>query len=506
MNELQRSAQEKGSAGIKKPDFDSSGSAKSGSAKSTSAVPEIPIVQEALLPAPEHVLSTLEKDGSRRWLYPKLSKGIWWHRRRIVAYTLMLIFILVPHLKVGGRPLLRLDIVHREFTFFGQTFFPTDTLLLALILLSVFIGIVFITAVTGRAWCGWACPQTVYMEFLFRPIDRLFEGTKGKGGTAKRKIPLPLEMVRLGVYVLLSMFLAHTFLAYFVGPEQLSEWIFNSAPWEHPAAFGVMAVTTIAMTYDFYFFREQTCLIACPYGRFQSVMLDRHSLIVAYDYNRGEPREKGKRQPGDGKAHCVDCNQCVVVCPTGIDIRNGLQMECINCTQCIDACDDVMNKVGLPPGLIRFTSQAALEKKSNRLLRARTVIYPLLLIGVLTGFVFALGTTSGFTVNIVRATGNIFNEVEPDLALNRFNLKLTNRSSGPQQYTVSLIEPAQAEVQVIDDEKLLVEPRKLSTIGIRIVFPKSLTTGQGNVPARIQVSDTEGLQREVEFKLLGPRN
>jgi cytochrome c oxidase accessory protein FixG len=461
---------------------------------------------EALLPAPEHVLSTLEKDGSRRWLYPKLAKGIWWHRRRIVAYALMLIFVLVPHLKIGGRPLLRLDIVHREFTFFGQTFYPTDTLLLALLLLAVFIGIVFITAVTGRAWCGWACPQTVYMEFLFRPIDRLFEGTKGKGGAARRKIPFPLEAVRLGVYVLLSMFLAHTFLAYFVGPEQLSQWILRSTPWEHPAAFGVMAVTTFLMTYDFYFFREQTCLIACPYGRFQSVMLDRHSLIVAYDYNRGEPREKGKRKQGDGKGHCVDCNQCVVVCPTGIDIRNGLQMECVNCTQCIDACDDVMHKIGLPPGLIRFTSQASLEKKSNRLLRARTIIYPILLTVILVGFFFALKTTSGFTVNIVRSTGSVFSLVEPDAALNRFTLKLTNRTGTQQQYQISVVHPADAAVEVVDEDRLSIEPRKMAAADVRVIFPRSLTLNSGNMPARLRVADGSGIVREVEFKLLGPRN
>ena len=232
---------------------------------------------DALLQSPEHVLSTLERDGSRRWLYPKLAMGRWWQRRRVVAYLLMIVFVVLPHLQVAGRPLIRLDIVRREFTFVGQTFYPTDALLLALLLLAVLISIVFITAVAGRAWCGWACPQTVYMEFLFRPIDRLFEGTAGKGGPAKRLLSLPMRLLRLGIYLLLSMFLAHTFLAYFVGPEQLSAWIFHSSPLQHPVAFSVMAATTALMVFDFYFFREQTCLIACPYGRFQSVMLDRHS-------------------------------------------------------------------------------------------------------------------------------------------------------------------------------------------------------------------------------------
>jgi len=460
----------------------------------------------ALLAAPEHVLSTLEHDGSRRWLFPKLAIGPWWKRRRVVAYLLMAIFVLVPHLTISGQPLLRLDIVRREFTFFGQTFFPTDTLLLAMVMLGVFLSIVFITAVTGRAWCGWACPQTVYMEFLFRPIDRLFEGTSGKGGPAKRKLSFPLQLARLGVYILLSMFLAHTFLAYFVGPEQLTQWIFRSTPWEHPIAFAVMAATTGLMTFDFYFFREQTCLIACPYGRFQSVMLDRDSMIVAYDYNRGEPREKGKRQAGDGKGHCVDCHQCVVVCPTGIDIRNGLQMECVNCTQCIDACDTVMDKVGLPKGLIRFSSQAALENKSKRLIRARTVIYPLLLLAVAGGFVYALRATSGFTVNIIRSKGSIYTPVESDLAMNRFRLKLTNRTRDAQEYTLSIPLPEGATIRAMDDAQLQVQSKKLSTADVSVTFPRSLTAENGSVPSVITVTDKDGTQRSVSFKLLGPQN
>ncbi|MBX3420735.1 MAG: cytochrome c oxidase accessory protein CcoG [Pirellulaceae bacterium] len=462
-------------------------------------------MHEALLAAPEHVLSTLEHDGSRRWIFPKLATGTWWRRRRIVAYVLMLVFVLIPHLQIAERPLLRLDIVSREFTFFGQTFYPTDTLLLALMLLAVFLSIVFITAVTGRAWCGWACPQTVYMEFLFRPIDRLFEGTRGKGGPAKRKLSFLLAVARLGVYVLLSMFLAHTFLAYFVGPEKLSHWILHSSPLEHPTAFAVMALTTALMTFDFYYFREQTCLIACPYGRFQSVMLDRQSLIVAYDYNRGEPREKGKRRVGDGKGHCVDCHQCVAVCPTGIDIRNGLQMECVNCTQCIDACDAVMTKVHLPTGLIRFTSQAALENKKRRVVRARTIIYPVLLVAVIAGFVVALGMTSGFTANVLRGKGNPFSLTQDGMIMNRFSLRLTNRTQLDQQYSVIPVSPAEMVVGTVDDDQLTIAARKLGTIDLRITFPSGLTLGRGNVPAVVRIEDASGTRREVTFKLLGPR-
>ena len=252
---------------------------------------------EALLPAPEHVLSTLEQDGSRRWMRPRLSMGSFWKARRMVAYVLMAVFVAIPHIQIAGKPMVLLDIAAREFTILGFTFLPTDTLLLALFMLSVFLTVVLVTAITGRAWCGWACPQTVYMEYLFRPIDRFFEGTVGKGGKAKSDMSGWRSLARIGVYVELSMFLAHTFLAYFVGVERLSQWV-QSSPLQHPLAFVVMAATTIAMLFDFLFFREQMCTLACPYGRFQSVMLDPDSMIVGFDYNRGEPRKKGRRNPG----------------------------------------------------------------------------------------------------------------------------------------------------------------------------------------------------------------
>lgn len=460
--------------------------------------------RDGFLDAPEHVLSTLEKDGSRRWLRPKLSKGSWWHLRRWVAYVLMVIFVIVPHLKISGKPLIRLDIVAREFTIFGYTFLPTDTLLLALVMLTALLGIVFVTAVTGRAWCGWACPQTVYIEFLFRPIDRLFEGTVGKGGQAKRKLPIWAEAARFVVYLLLTMFLAHTFLAFFVGPEKLAMWM-RSSPAEHPAAFAVMAVTTGLLTYDFYYFREQTCLIACPYGRFQSVMLDKQSLIVAYDYNRGEPRKKGKHLPADNAGDCVDCNQCVVVCPTGIDIRNGLQMECINCTQCIDACDSVMEKVGSPKGLIRYSSQAALEKQPKRMLRARTIIYPLLLTVLMSGLLYAISTKSGFDARIIRGKGAPFTSVDRGIISNTFELRLVNRTDEVQQYTIEAVTPKSARINIMDDSKTVLQPGESVKVPMTIEFSAGLTFGDGNAPIVLRVSDKGSSTRDVSFELLGPR-
>jgi cytochrome c oxidase accessory protein FixG len=460
--------------------------------------------QPPLLDTPDHVLSTLDHDGRRRWLMPRLSMGPWWQKRRAVAYALMIIFVAIPHIRIGGKPFILLDIAARKFTILGRTFLPNDTLVLALFMLTVFVSIGLITAIAGRAWCGWACPQTVYMEFLFRPIDRLFDGTRGKGGNPRDPISGLRQVARFLVYLALSMFLAHTFLAYFVGTERLSQWI-RSSPIQHPTAFLVMAGTTGLMLFDFLFFREQMCTIACPYGRFQSVMLDRQSVIVGYDSTRGEPRKKGKRKGGDSAGDCVDCHQCVVVCPTGIDIRQGLQMECINCTQCIDACDNVMDKVGSPRGLIRFSSQDGLAGKASQLIRPRTLIYPLILLGVLCGLAFAVNEKSGFDARVIRGKGSPFTIVSGRQVFNSISLRLVNRTEMDQLYSLELISPESATLDVTDRDDLQLKPGQSVLVPLEIRFPTSLTVGTGNFPTELRVIDQSDNQRTVSFRVLGPR-
>lgn len=499
-------------------------SAKSGKGDSSRVESKsLPVVSKGhdgipLLEAPEHVLSTLEHDGSRRWMFPRLSTGRLWHRRRIVAYVLIVIFVSLPHLRIGGKPVVLIDVPARQFVIFGHTFLPTDTLLLALGMLTIFLTIVLITAISGRLWCGWGCPQTVYMEYLFRPIDRFFEGTAGKGGKPKRELTPVMRVLRWGIYLVLSMLLAHTFLSYFVGTERLARWI-RSSPLEHPAAFLLMSGTTIAMMFDFLFFREQLCLIACPYGRFQSVMLDRRSRIVGYDPSRGEPRGKGKRQAKvtqdcSGTAaqseqkqlgDCVDCGQCVAVCPTGIDIRDGLQMECINCTQCIDACNAVMDKVGLPQGLIRYTSQDELAGKPGGLLRARTIIYPLALVAAITAFVFVLSGKYSFDIGVVRGEGNPFTRDTTGVLRNNMRLRLTNRSDMPQKFQVEVLEPSGVEVEVMAPDKLSLDVGKSVLVPLQLKFSPSVTGSRGRATALLRVIDDAGNERTKEFDLLGPQ-
>ncbi|EMI58370.1 cytochrome c oxidase accessory protein CcoG [Rhodopirellula sallentina] len=459
---------------------------------------------DALLTPDEHVLSTLERDGSRRWLRPKLSMGDWWKKRRVVAYILMVVFVAIPHLRIGGKPVVLLDLVSRQLTVLGKTFYPTDTLILAFGMLSVFITIVLITAIAGRAWCGWACPQTVYMEFLFRPIDRFFEGTSGKGGKPKANMGGIRSVARIAVYVVLCMFLAHTFLAYFVGTDRLAEWV-RMSPLEHPSAFLVMAAVTGLMLFDFLIFREQLCLIACPYGRFQSVMLDEQSKIVAYDPVRGEPRVKGKRPSSKPAGDCVDCNQCVVVCPTGIDIRDGLQMECINCTQCIDACNSVMEKVGLPTGLIRYSSQDEIARKPKKLLRARTIVYPIILLAVMSGFAYAVSSKVGFDARLLRGKGAPFSINNNGSVNNSFKLRLVNRTHDDQNYTITIDQPEGVTLEVIQQELLSLPPGGNVLVPLSVEFKPLLTRGKGNTQATMVVRDESDHSDEIDFKILGPR-
>lgn len=471
----------------------------------TNDAPAKPEAGPQVLESPEHVLSTLERDGSRRWLKPRLSHGSLLMRRRIVAYLLIAIFTLVPYISIAGKPLVLLDIRNREFTILTYTFLPTDTVLLALFMVGVFLSVFLATALVGRVWCGWACPQTVYLEFLYRPIERLFEGTKGKGGQAKKEIPAWRRVAMYATYLVISMYLAHTFLAYFVGVDSLREWVFGS-PFKHPIAFMVMAATTLAMMFDFCYFREQLCLIACPYGRFQSVLLDRDSLIVAYDEERGEPRGKAKKKKGlpvidSPQGDCVDCGMCVTTCPTGIDIRKGLQMECVNCTQCIDACNAVMTKLKRPLGLIRYGSQAGMAGEKKRFLRPRVVIYPTVLLIIASLFTFLLVTKSSFDVIVLRNIGAPFIELEDGRIQNQMKLKVTNRTDQPQTYTIKP-KNADAEVIVVDAEEVL-EPGASYTFGFLIIVP-SESIKSGKLPTELTVTSENGEERTVNFTMLGP--
>ena len=463
----------------------------------------------------ERVLATLNADGSGRWLRPRLSTGSFWHARRIVAYALIVIFVAVPYLSIGGTPVLQLDVRARAFHFFGTTFLPSDTLLMALLMVSLFVSIFLITALFGRVWCGWACPQTVYMEFLYRPIERLFDGAPGKRQKSDASKGWR-RAAKYAVFLACSLFLAHTFLAFFVGPEVWA-WTLQS-PFNHPVAFLIVFATTGLMMLDFGFFREQVCLVMCPYGRFQAALLDRHSLIVTYDENRGEPRGKKKRSrnaaatPDDvhlkvveqDKGDCIDCQMCVTTCPTGIAIRDGLQMECIGCAQCIDACNTVMDKVGKPRGLIRYSSQAIIEGESKRVVRPRVLIYPGVLAILVTVFLLLLAGKSTGEVEPLPRTGRPFYSLDTTQEIgNQVRLRVVNRSDVPVTYTFGVSEGARL---LMSDATRELVAGESTVVGFQIALSPKAFDAEGSHMVEISVTGDDGFEKTIRYRALGPKN
>lgn len=479
--------------------------------------------EPTLLKPEARVLSTLESDGSRRWLYPKLSKGRLWQARRWIAYGLIAIYALVPYIHVGGKPMVLIDVVHRQFHLFGFTFLPTDTKLLAVLLLMVGLTIFTATALLGRVWCGWACPQTVYMEFVFRPIERLFTGTVSRGGKPKKVAGWRVFAMYV-TFFLISVHLAHTLLAYFIGAESVHRYIWSSTPLAHPGAFIVVALATAWIMWDFAYWREQMCIIGCPYGRMQSVLLDRGSRIVSYDQRRGEPRgrmthEKADRAPSSGEARavalqvlpepapatantgdCINCMMCVQVCPTGIDIRDGLQLECVNCAQCIDACDHVMDKIGRPRGLIGYSSQARRTGEPKKF-RPRVVIYPALLGVLAILFVYLLATQPAFDMTVLRSRGRPFNVLADNRIENTMRIKLVNRSRDFRTYKFELLDAEDGHISVDVDPELNPLQSALPTVRIAI-DPELFKTD--HVDVRIRVSDNLGKSQIKYVRLIGP--
>jgi cytochrome c oxidase accessory protein FixG len=449
----------------------------------------------------ERVLSTLNQDGTRHWLRPRLARGRFLRRRRAVAYALIALFVALPLVSIGGRPAFLIDLVARELVVCGAVFRPSETVVLMLVGLTVVLAVFVVTALFGRVWCGWGCPQTVYLEMVFRPLERWLEGTPAQAARLPRFHPR--RLVKWAIYAALAFVLANVFLAYFVGIARLHTWVLGS-PLEHLAGFTVVLAVTVLMLINFGWFREQTCIVACPYGRLQSVLLDRQSLIVGYDAGRGEPRGKPKKKLpviGD-RGDCVDCGACVAVCPTGIDIRDGLQMECVGCAQCIDACDAVMDKLERPRHLIGYTSQDELAGKPRRLLRPRMIVYPSLLAIVGSLLVWSIVARTSAHVIALRNDGPSFMVLPDGRIASQVRLKIENDTAGPRNYVVSLADAPDAALK----SALAVweiKPHRAAEIPLFVeADPATFAHGQRRI--HLRVFDDQGFARIVPITLLGP--
>ena len=382
-------------------------------------------------------VTTINRDGSRFFLHPSDVSGWFTTARRIFAVLLLAIYILLPWIPINGHPAVFFDVANGRFHVLGLTFLTQDLWLLFFLLSGFGFALIYITSLFGRLWCGWACPYTVFLEHVFRRIERWIDGDS----VARRQLDaapwdaqkIARRVLKHGLFFLCAALIAHLFLSYFVSLPKLYEYM-RSNPTDHLRSFGVVAFLTLALYFCFAWFREQFCIILCPYGRIQSALTDDDTLIIGYDDTRGEPRGKKKAgQVGD----CIDCRRCVQVCPTGIDIRNGLQMECIGCSNCIDACDDIMLKIGRPKGLVRYDSLNGLSGKQHRYLRPRTLLYTLLFlvgVGVLTHF---LSRLQPVYIAVTRMAGPV-HFVDAATVRNQFKVQYITKSNKETTFHIAV--------------------------------------------------------------------
>jgi cytochrome c oxidase accessory protein FixG len=388
-------------------------------------------------------LSTVDEKGKRKWVYAQKPKGKFYQIRTHVSWFFFLVFFGLPFVKVAGRPLFLFNIPDAKFIIFGKIFWPQDFFIFGLTMITFIVFIVLFTAAFGRLFCGWVCPQTIFMEMIFRKIEYLIEGDAAEQKLLKKPPWTGKKIFRKTskhvVFYLLSFLIANTFLAYIIGIDQL-EKIISEPVTQHFGGLAGMAIFSAVFYGVYAFFREQVCTVVCPYGRLQSVLLDRNSMIVAYDYRRGEPRGKfTKQQQADvGLGDCIDCFQCVKVCPTGIDIRNGTQMECVGCTACIDACNKMMKAVGRPTGLIRYASENKIASGERLHYTSRMKLYSVLLI-LLTGLLTTLLVTrKDVDGTIIRAAGMLYQERGNDSLSNLYNIKIINKTEKDIPLTLHL--------------------------------------------------------------------
>lgn len=458
-------------------------------------------------PAPRTTrLATMRADGSRLKLHPLEAPGPWLTRRRVVFAALLAFYVLAPFVRIDGKPLLFLDVAQRRFWLFGASFNAQDLWLLLMLALAGGFGLLLVTAWRGRVWCGWACPQTVFLEAVFRPIERLFEGP----ATRRQKLqaaPWNIEKVlRVGgkhlTFVVLATAVAHAAAAIFVSPREFALMVLDG-PRAHPQAFLLVTFFSAVLLFNFAWFREQFCVVLCPYGRLQSLLHDAHTVTVGYDALRGDPRGKVlKDQGATPRGDCVDCFKCVRVCPTGIDIRDGLQMECLACTQCIDACDEVMAKVHRAPGLIRFAAASELNRTPTRVLRPRLVVYASLFLVSATAFGAGLIRRAPLEANIIRQAGAIPFVVDGAVVRNVFEVHLTNKHADPARFHVSVSAEVPAEVVVGTPDV------SLSALGdARVPIAVSIERSQLRAPVTLDVAirdESTGQTHHTVTRFLSP--
>ena len=383
-------------------------------------------------------IGTVTSEGKRSWVYPKKPDGRLYKYRQWVSYFLLAILFAAPFLKINGNQFLMFNVLERRFNIFGTIFWPQDFYLFVLMMLVGVVFVVLFTVAFGRIFCGWICPQTIFMEMVFRRIEYWIEGDRGKQIRLDKQQwnaeKIRKKATKWFIFFVISFLIANVFLAYLIGSDRLLLYI-QEGPQAHLSTLISLLLFTGIFYFVFAWFREQVCIIACPYGRLQGVLLDNKSIVVAYDHKRGEKEEgrakfrKNENREASGNGDCIDCFQCVQVCPTGIDIRNGTQLECVNCTACIDACNHMMDAVDLPQGLIRYASEENIEKQKKFRFTPRIKGYAavlFILVTVLSGMLFL---RSDVEANILRLPGQLYEHKDGNIISNVYTFKLINKTS-----------------------------------------------------------------------------
>jgi cytochrome c oxidase accessory protein FixG len=443
--------------------------------------------------------NNIDSSGQRKWIKAKQPKGKWYLRRTIVGYIFLTFLIVAPLLKIKGNPFMLLDILNRKFFLFGQMVFAEDTYLMALVMAVTVVCIVLFTVIFGRLWCGWACPQTLFLELIYRKIEFLIDGngrnrTYGIEDLNTLKIRFLLKHT---IYLLVSVFFTNMFLMWFTGPEQLLKII--SEPISlHWLGFLVMIALSLFYYWIYAHFREQVCAFFCPYGRMQGVLLDNNSISVIYDYKRGEPRNPKVNEGGD----CINCRQCIAVCPTGIDIRNGSQLECIHCASCIDECNLVMKKIGKPFNLIRYDSFQGVETGKRSLLNPRSIAYTGVLVVLMMILAFTAGRRETIDVTLWRAQGTLYQQLDAETYSNIYQVMFLNKGSESVELTPRLLDIPTGEVS-IGGNKVILPPNGKQKEAMIIKMKKIALTGK-ETEIRIGLFSGDQLKETVTTNFLGP--
>lgn len=450
-------------------------------------------------------ISTVTKSGSRNWIYALKPEGKFYKFRNYSSYLYLLIFFSLPLIKINGDPFFMLNFPEGKFIIYGKIFWPQDFFIFAVAMITFIIFIALFTVIYGRLFCGWACPQTIFMEMVFRKIEWWIEGSANQQRALNEK-PWNLEKIakktiKHTFFLLISFLIANTFLSYIIGVDELYK-IIREPVSEHLSLMSGLIIFTLLFYGVFAFVREIVCTTVCPYGRLQSVLFDKDTMQISYDYSRGEPR--GKMVKGEERkiGDCIDCKKCVQVCPTGIDIRDGVQMECVGCTACIDVCNDVMEKLSFPKGLIRYASENEISKKYKFHFNNRMKAYTALLSVLLIFMTILIATRRSIDSSVMRAQGQLYQELDSLSISNLYTAKIINKTSRNQKVDLKLEEP-QGRIQYVGHEELILKPESIHEVEFFVVFNKSDIVKRKNDIHLNVLQDGERIQR-ISTNFLGP--